>query len=58
MTHHLCAEDVTKTCIVPSLTDEEKDDLLTRGVLPPESTASEALCRVSSEEGLTKALTI
>ena len=39
MTYHLCAEDITKNCIVPSLPDEEKDDLLTRGVLPPESSA-------------------
>ena len=44
MTYHLCAEDITKNCIVPSLTDEEKDDLLTRGALPPESTARDRHC--------------
>ena len=44
MTHHLCAEDITKNCIVPSLPDEEKDDLLTRGVLPPESSARDRHC--------------
>ena len=33
MTYHLCAEEITKNCIVPSLTDEEKDDL--DGVMCP-----------------------
>ena len=37
-------EHITKNCIVLSLTDEEKDDLLTRGVLPPESTARDRRC--------------
>ena len=31
MTYRLCAEDITKKFIVPSLPDEEKDDLLVRG---------------------------
>ena len=59
MTYHLCAENITKNCIVPNLPDDEKDDLLTRGILPPSSSARDLHCvSVSSEEGLTKAPTM
>ena len=44
MTYHLCAEDVTKNFIVPSLPDEEKEALLTHGVLPAGSSASDRHC--------------
>ena len=39
MTYHLCAEDTTKNAIVPSLPDEEREELLVRGILPRESSA-------------------
>ena len=59
MTYHLCAEDITKNCIVPSLPDEEKEDLLTRGVLPPESSARDMHCVMCPvRTGLTKAPTM
>ena len=44
MTYRLCAEDITKNFIVQSLPDEEKDDLLTRGILPQESSARDRHC--------------
>ena len=44
MTYHLCAEDITKNYIVPSLPDDEKDALLTQGVLPPDSSARDRHC--------------
>ena len=49
MTYHLRAEDMTKNAIVPNLPDEERDDLLIRGILPQESCQQEtgtALCPV------------
>ena len=44
MTYHLCAEDLTKTAIVPNLPEEERDDLLHRGILPRESSAKDRHC--------------
>ena len=44
MTYHLCAEDMTKNAIVPNLPDEERDDLLIRGILPQESSARDRHC--------------
>ena len=57
MTYHLCAENITKNCIVPNLPDDEKEELLNRGALPPSSSARDMHC-VSSEEGLTKIATV
>ena len=44
MTYHVCAEDITKNCIVPNLPDDEKEDLLTRGALPSSSSARDMHC--------------
>ena len=44
MTYRLCAENTTKNCIVPNLPEDEKDDLLTHGVLPPSSSARDKHC--------------
>ena len=44
MTYHLCAEDITKNCIVPSLPEEEKNALLIQGILPSESSARDRHC--------------
>ena len=44
MSYRLCAENITKNLIVPNLPDDEKDDLLTKGVLPPESSARDRHC--------------
>ena len=44
MTYQFCTEDMTKTIIVPNLPDEERDDLLNRGILPPESSAGDRHC--------------
>ena len=44
MTYHMCAEDITKNCIVPNLPDDEKEDLLSRGALPPSSSAKDMHC--------------
>ena len=44
MTYHLCAEDITKNCLVPNLPDDEKEDLLNRGALPPSSSARDVHC--------------
>ena len=44
MTYHVCAENITKNCIVPNLPKEDKDDLLTQGVLPPSSSARDMHC--------------
>ena len=44
MTYHVCAEDITKNCIVPNLPEDEKEDLLTRGALPPSSSARDMHC--------------
>ena len=44
MTYHLCAEDMTKTAIVPSLPEEDRDDLINRGRMPRESSAKDRHC--------------
>ena len=44
MTYQFCAEDMTKTIILPNLPAEERDDLLNRGILPPESSARDRHC--------------
>ena len=45
LAYQVCAEDTTKNVIVPHLPDEERDDLLIRGILPQESSARDiALC--------------
>ena len=44
MTYHVCAENITKNCIVPNLPKEEKDDLLTQGALPASSSARDMHC--------------
>ena len=44
MTYHLCAEDMTKTAIVPNLPEEDRDDLINRGILPRESSAKDRRC--------------
>ena len=44
MTYHLCAEDITKNAIVLSLPEEERDDLIHRGILPRESSAKDRHC--------------
>ena len=44
MTYRLCAEDLTKTGIVPNHPNEERTALLDHGVLPHESTARDRHC--------------
>ena len=44
MTYQFCAENMTKTVIVQNLPDEERDDLLIRGILPQESPARDRHC--------------
>ena len=44
MTYHVCAENITKNCIVPNLPEDEREDLLTRGALPPASSARDMHC--------------
>ena len=44
MTYHLCAEDITKNAIVHSLPEDERADLLQRGILPTESSAKDRFC--------------
>ena len=44
MTHHLCAEDMTKTAIVPNLPEEDRIALINHGILPQESSAKDRFC--------------
>ena len=44
MTYHLCAEDMTKTAIVPNLSEEDRDALVNHGILPRESSAKDRFC--------------
>ena len=44
MTYQFCAEDMTKTVIVPNLPAEERDDLLNHGIHPEESAARDKHC--------------
>ena len=44
MTYQFCAENMTKTVIVQNLPAEERDDLLSHGILPQESSARDMHC--------------
>ena len=44
MTYHVCAEDITKNCIVPNLPEDEREELRTRGALPASSSARDMHC--------------
>ena len=44
MTYHLCAEDMTKSAIVPNLPEEERRDLMEHGILPQESSTKDRFC--------------
>ena len=44
MTYRLCAEDLTKSTIVPSLPEEERRALVDHGILPQESSAKDRFC--------------
>ena len=44
MTYQFCAEDMTKTIIVPNLPAEERDELLDHRILPQESSARDRHC--------------
>ena len=43
-TYHVCAEDLTKTVIVPNLPDGDLQRLEKEGTLPPESSARNRYC--------------
>ena len=43
-TYHLCAENTTKTTLVPALSKEDRKALLEDGVIPPESSARDRFC--------------
>ena len=44
MTYHVCAENITKHFIVPSLPEDDREALLTRGALPALSSARDMHC--------------
>ena len=44
MTYHLCAEDTTKTTIVPNLPEEDQRALVDHGILPQDSSAKDKFC--------------
>ena len=44
MTYQFCAEDMTKTTIVPNLPAEDRADLFDHGMLPQESSARDRHC--------------
>ena len=44
MTYHLCAENMTKSTIVPNLPEEERRALIEHGILPQESSAKDRFC--------------
>ena len=44
MTHHLCAEDMTKNAIVPNRPEEDQDALINHGIEPRESSAKDRFC--------------
>ena len=44
MTYHVCAENITKHYLVPNLPEEDREALLTRGALPPMSSAWDRHC--------------
>ena len=43
-TYHACAEDITKTVIIPYLSGEDRQALEEEGVIPPESSARDRFC--------------
>ena len=43
-TYYLCAEDLTRSTIVPALPEEDRRVLLEHGVLPPNSSAKDRFC--------------
>ena len=43
-TYHLCADDLTKSTIVPALPEKDRKALLEHGVLPSESSAKDRFC--------------
>ena len=49
----LCAEDITKTVIIPYLSGEDRQALEEEGVIPPVSSARDRFCVMClSKEGL------
>ena len=44
MTYHLCAEDLTRSTIVPKLPEEEQRVLVDHGILPQDSSAKDRFC--------------
>ena len=44
MTYHSCAEDMTKTAIVPNLPEEDRKTLVEHGMLPHEPSAKDRFC--------------
>ena len=44
MTYHVCAEDMTKTAIVPSVLEEDRRALMEDGILPHNSSAKDRFC--------------
>ena len=44
MTYHLCAEDLTRSTIVPNLPKEEQRALVDHGILPQDSSAKDRFC--------------
>ena len=52
-TYHMCAENITKTTLVPALSEEDRKALLEDGVAPPESSAKDRFCVMCpAREGL------
>ena len=43
-TYHMCAENITKTTLVPALSKEDRKALSEEGVVPPESSAKDRFC--------------
>ena len=56
MAYRFCAENLTKTGIVPNLSDEDRTALLDHGVLPPESTARDRHCVMCPVRGSARLL--
>ena len=50
-TYHVCAEDITKTVIVPYLSDCDRQRLEAEGTIPPESSAKGWYCVMCPVEG-------
>ena len=41
---HICAENITKTTLVPALHEDDRKALLEHGAIPPESSAKDRFC--------------